>query len=466
MFTSSAASSGHSELDAVLSSVSSIGLEATKARWENHWRNVVTEEDFRWLVREARCNGLRIPIGFFTLGPDWCKDTKFECVGSMYESSWKVVKGLIERAKEWGVGVLIDFHAVYGGANCEAHSGTSSGKAELWGNRENLERSKKALGWIARELRACENLIGIQVVNEAAWGAEGMWDWYEEVLEEIRSVDESIPVYVSDAWKLEKALEWVRKRKGKGNPVVVDTHRYYTFSEMDRSQSPQEIIARIESELRELGGGEGSVMNGGCAQVIVGEWSCVLDGRTWSRVSPEERECLVREFGLAQTKKWQHRAGGSYFWTYKIDWMDGGEWGFVEQTKKENVLPPFFLTLPTLEVRSRAQAARGRRGDLGYSARQFHEEYWNRTCPGKRFEHQLYSEGWDVGFSDALKFFGMRADGAFGEKIASEGGDKIGCLELWVKKRLLDSGRRGEFVWEWEQGFRNGVAALYQCVDI
>ena len=146
--------------------------------------------------------------------------------------------------------------------------------------------------------------------------------------------------------------------------------------------------------------------------------------------------------------------------------MDGGEWGFVEQTMKGSVVPPPFLTLPAHEVQSRAQAAQVRRRDLACLARKSHEEYWGRTCPGKVFEHLLYGEGWDIGFSDALKFFSMRADGALGEKVAGEGGDKVGCLELWVKKRLLDSGKRGEFVWEWEQGFRAGVEACYKCVGV
>ncbi len=45
-------------------------------------------------------------------------------------------------------------------------------------------------------------LIGIQVVNEAKWGAEGMWKWRESVIEEIRAVDIEISVFVSDGWDL------------------------------------------------------------------------------------------------------------------------------------------------------------------------------------------------------------------------------------------------------------------------
>lgn len=93
------------------------------------------------------------------------------------------------------------------------------------------------------------------------------------------------------------------------------------------------------------------------------------------RVKPEGREGLVWEFGLAQSRKWQQRAGGSYFWTYKMDWMDGGGWAFVGQTKKGNVVPPLFLELSAHGVRSRMHAAQVRRQGFASSARRAHEEY-------------------------------------------------------------------------------------------
>ncbi len=93
---------------------------------------------------------------------------------------------------------------------------------------------------------------------------------------------------------------------------------------------------------------------------------------------------------------------------------------------------------------------------MANDARRSYEEYWNRTCPEKKFEHALCSERWDVELSDVIKFFSVRAGDALGENAAVEGSDKIGCLETWVEKRLLDLGKRGEFVWELEQGFRKG----------
>jgi hypothetical protein len=132
-------SKGGSELDAVTTSVSEIGVEKTRHKWEDHWMNAVMEEEWEWILNEGRVTTIRLPVEYFTLGPEWCKDTPFEAVGSVYENSWGFVKEFVRRCREWGVGVLIDFHAVYGGANGGAHSGSGSGKAELWGSKSNLE---------------------------------------------------------------------------------------------------------------------------------------------------------------------------------------------------------------------------------------------------------------------------------------------------------------------------------------
>lgn len=59
----------------------------------------------------------------------------------------------------------------------------------------------------------------------------------------------------------------------------------------------------------------------------------------------------------------------------------------MEQIKKGNVTRPLFLTLPVQEISWRTQFGQGRREVLAADARRSHEEYWNRTAPGKKFEH-------------------------------------------------------------------------------
>jgi hypothetical protein len=45
------------------------------------------------------------------------------------------------------------------------------------------------------------------------------------------------------------------------NPVIVDTHKYYTFAEKHTSRSPQELIAEVSTELSQLDGSSGNVFD-------------------------------------------------------------------------------------------------------------------------------------------------------------------------------------------------------------
>ncbi|KAK4693997.1 hypothetical protein P7C71_g3513, partial [Lecanoromycetidae sp. Uapishka_2] len=93
-----------------------------------------------------------------------------------------------------------------------------------------------------------------------------------------------------------------------------------------------------------------------------------------------------------------------------------------------------------------------------------HIGYWNATAPGGRFEHWRFEQGWDLGFHDALSFYEMRACGSV--RGPKSGADSIGALELWILKRLRENGQSGGFVWEWEQGFRQGLLAFESLVQI
>ncbi|KAI9645006.1 Glucan 1,3-beta-glucosidase 3 [Ciborinia camelliae] len=458
-----------SELDAVTSSVKNNGVEATRQKWEKHWNNAVTDQAFGWLAKSAKGTSIRLPIGYFTLGPNFCVGTPFESAKEVYQNSWTIVKAFIARARALGVGVLIDLHALPGGANTDMHSGSSSGKADLWDSKKNLALAKKALLFIAKECKSLDGVIGIQLCNEACWGAgkKGMYDFYTSTIQSISEIDSEMPIYISDAWDLSSALKWSKDRNwrsGKipGNPVVIDTHKYYTFADKHRSQAAHELVRQIPNELGELPDCSPSathISSGGETQIIIGEYSCVLDGKSWAKSQPDMKEGLVREFGRSQCEKWAQRcSAGSYFWTWKMEWMEGGEWGFVAQVKKGNIVAPAYMGWSAEEVREKLKKAEEQK--VGFKERTVkeHVDYWTKASPGKEFQHDLYEKGWEFGWSDASAFFGSR-----GEK---GGADKIGCLEIWIKKRMIECGERGQFLWEWEQGFRWGVKTFENCVEI
>lgn len=166
-----------------------------------------------------------------------------------------------------------------------------------------------------------DGVVGIQLCNEAHWEAPNMYAWYDRCIAAISAIDPSIPVYISDAWHLKKALDYVAKKNSVASmtpPVVVDTHLYWAFTDADKAKTPQTIIGEASNKLSGLDGKEGSVVDRGAVQVVVGEYSCVLTEDSWAKRGGTKKAELVKQFGQAQSTRYQQRSGGSYFWTYKM----------------------------------------------------------------------------------------------------------------------------------------------------
>ena len=180
-------------------------------------------------------------------------------------NAWAAVKKLVSRCSSCGIGVLLDLHALPGGANGESHSGTSTGKATLWDNKSNLNLAIKCIEHVAREVTngTTTNIVGLQLCNEAGWDSPGLYKFYDAAITKVALIDTSLPVYISDGWDLEKALRYAMvKNSVKGppsNPVIVDTHCYYTFADKDTSRGPQELISQVSTELLQMGQRTGNV---------------------------------------------------------------------------------------------------------------------------------------------------------------------------------------------------------------
>ncbi|KAH7049192.1 glycoside hydrolase superfamily [Macrophomina phaseolina] len=455
--------SGHgksSELEAVRANVAELGMDGAREKFERHWAGAVTDADLDWLVGKAKCNTIRLPIGYFTLGPAAHADPSdpFHAFAPVYANAWSSVCALVSRLHARGIGTLLDLHGLPGGANGCDHSGTNSGRAEHWRSPACRDRSTRCLAWIAEQVREDaglrEGVVGLQVCNEAEWGAKGLWEWYESVVGAVAAAEPGLPVYVSDAWDLGRAVEWARgvNKVGVGarvSPVVVDTHLYWCFADADKKKGPDDIVREVRGKLGQLDGKEGDVLKNGAVAVIIGEYSCVLSEETWKKGGDKSKDDWVREFGQALSNRFQQRALGSHFWTYKMQWMPGGEWGFKACTEKGSITPHWTLTLSADDVRQRLQSALAQRDERFGRTFGQHCGFWDQNSPGTPFEHWRYEQGWKQGFDDAAAFFGGQGGGV--------GGDKIGNLEIWVRRRLIESGMGGPFVWEYEQGLRKGV---------
>ncbi|GAB7358001.1 hypothetical protein MBLNU230_g0166t1 [Neophaeotheca triangularis] len=454
---------GSAERAAVKASVKEMGMDGARQKFEHFWATYLSDSDIDWLKDVAKCTTIRLPIGYFTLGPAYCQGTPFEKYSQVYSNAWAAVMNVVSRCHNRGIGTLIDLHGLPGGANAQEHSGTNSGKAELWGSRKNLDLATRCVCFIIHQTRSIEGVAGVQIINEAEHHAEGMYEWYDRVIAEASSIDPTMPIYVSDAWDLGTAASWSQRHNslhaGYCSPVVIDTHYYWAFTGSDKEKTPQQITHEVHGKLHALDGKDGGVLDRGACQAVVGEYSCVLTEDSWAKRGDVPKEQLVRDFGNAQSQRYQSRAGGSFFWTYRMDWMEGGEWGFKQMTNQGAICPPFAYTLPVGEIQNRLQHAQSSMEQFKQATVGGHCHWWDTNHPGQ-YEHWRFEQGWGVGFSDAMAFFGMRA------QQGRDGGDKIGMLDLWVLKRLRESAQGGRFVWEFEQGLRQGVRDFYKCVGV
>ena len=442
----------------------------TKEKWEAHWDSALSNEDIVDLARRLYVNTVRLPIGYFTLGYQFTINSPFcsDVLRVVYSQAWKAVTRLCTRLYMAGIGTILDLHAAPGGANGDSHSGTSSGRADLWTNPHNLQLLAHCVGSIASTVAIDKipGIVGIQICNEAICDAPGAFDFYRQLINGVSAIDSSIPLYISDAWDLGAALDFTASintiKKPLLTPVVVDTHKYYCFTAADKAQTPVNIIRRVAAELDEFLSRSNSVVDKGAVGCVVGEWSGALDEETWAWVSAADRKQLQRQFGLAQSRTWHERASGSFFWSTNMDGHVGHAWNFLHMNALKAIAVPRYLTFDFATVRDRRGHAQEHKESLKSRDINNHNEYWHEAAPWQEFEHWRFEEGWELGYQDAVGFWEMRLN--HGIQGAQKGADTIGLLDLWILKRLRQLGAVGDFVWEWEHGFRQGVRTAQQAL--
>lgn len=85
---------GETELDAVEAVIEKYGMKEAREMWDDHWRESMKVADWSWLKSTAKVTTVRIPIGFYTLGKDWCIGTEFEEVAEVSISALCFPDGL------------------------------------------------------------------------------------------------------------------------------------------------------------------------------------------------------------------------------------------------------------------------------------------------------------------------------------------------------------------------------------
>ncbi|PWN48295.1 glycoside hydrolase [Violaceomyces palustris] len=322
---------------------SQAGLVSAQAYMEQHWDTWITEQDFINLANMG-INTVRLPIGYWSVGPYFTQNSPFSPYASVYSYSWRYVARAINWAAKYDIGVILDLHGAYGSQNGQAHSGLNDGVIN-WYNSYNQGLTTQVLLWLAQELSAVTNIVGIQMLNEPQDRAS-YWSWLSSVMDQIRSINKytaTVPLYFHDAFNLKKGAQFVANRS---DFVVQDHHSYYVYTPDDIATSAQGHVSQIKGTILNEMNAQSSVAR---RNLIVGEWSCALSSLSLAQSSNPTKD--QTDFCTSQAQVWQESTAGFSFWSYKmLNCNSNSGWCFKSAVK--NYLPGYFnswgLAIPTL----------------------------------------------------------------------------------------------------------------------
>jgi glucan 1,3-beta-glucosidase len=138
------------------------------AKLRAHWENFITREDFAWLAGVG-INAVRIPVGHWIFGPPYPYHPKYgQSPHPFVEGGLDILDQAFQWATEFGLSVVLDFHAAPGCQNGFDNGGIMD-VVEWHTKEEYLAHSVTVLGRLAERYHTQPNLYGIELLNEPRW---------------------------------------------------------------------------------------------------------------------------------------------------------------------------------------------------------------------------------------------------------------------------------------------------------
>lgn len=140
-------------------------VENARAVLERHWDTFINQTDFDYLAKIG-INTVRLPIGYWSLGPTFVTGTPFEPYASVYTNAWPRVVRAVNMAAQSGIGVLVDVHGAIGSQNGQSHSGISDGQTRLFNSTTYMDKTFEMFMFLADQFQNVTNIVGIEILNE------------------------------------------------------------------------------------------------------------------------------------------------------------------------------------------------------------------------------------------------------------------------------------------------------------
>lgn len=339
-----------------------LSREVYEARIKVHRAEYITEGDFV-RISAMGMDAVRIPVPYFIFGD---RPPFIGCVEELDKAfNW---------AEKYGLQILIDLHTAPDSQNGFDNGGIS-GVCKWSKQPEEVEFVLNVLERLAKRYGTRKGLWGIEVINEPI--LENMWEmmnvperypaadpkkaegsgpntmefirhFYLDAYDRIRRhLPEEKYIVIHDAFKLYAWKDFMREEKYKN--VVLDTHQYLMFAEMDGCEQTIEgyvtyIKERYEDEIRKMQEyfpvicGEWCLFNSAAVGCDTRGGQSVLNGQegmSSEGLSQEQKKEIYNAVAKAQLAAWN--AGSGYFyWSYKLltdtvntsGWVGWDSWDF------------------------------------------------------------------------------------------------------------------------------------------
>ena len=287
------------------------GVNDAKQVLERHWDQWIQESDFEYLA-SIGINTVRLPIGYWSLGPVYCKGTVFEPVAQVYTDAWPRVVRAINWAAKNGLGVLVDLHGAPGSQNGQAHSGTSDGQQNLFDSPNNIQLTVNVLTYLTQQLVKVNNVVGIQLLNEPS-NVDSLPSFYTNTLATLREVlpeAATFPFYINDAYDMPRFAHYVSTRK---DFLVLDHHSYFVFDQTSEDTPAPDLTSSLVPGQGSLSEQMLEASRESQRNIVIDEWSCALSSQSLDNKSNPER--ARQKFCTGQMESYTNATAGWGFWS-------------------------------------------------------------------------------------------------------------------------------------------------------
>lgn len=336
-----------------------------------------------------------------------------------------------------------------GGQNYDSHSGTSGKNPQLFKlGSHNQSLTLKILKKLATTLAPINNVIGLEVLNEPQ-DDSSLGSFYQEAIKTIRgaSSNASLPVYIGDAWNVEKYSEFIAKHQDQFDFCVLDTHQYFCHMPADHAKTAEQHTKHLQTGLKDKLISASRRIRG---SLVVGEWAVVLNNKS----IPQGRHDgdVMREFGQAQLAVYDQACAGQFYWTYKTA-DDKWYWSYI-YCHNNRILPQNMGGY----VQGDPQSLTGQQDGAAEAAKQEHLGYWQQQKNGQAVVDNAwrFEEGFKTGYQVALRFLQLQSRVGFAGQLAHE----YAMQHLAQSQQDKDAAKAN--IWQFEHGFMQAVVAVNQ----